>query len=120
MGNTNTTKEPARATGSATPEEIRNLLQQALAGGEGITSLKDFKLDLSASDFHKFFFSAHCSCGTVALLSVEVSQDKTLSEVQQALPALVDRIKSQARTFRSMPCEFHTKMRVGGRTPKSK
>ena len=81
----------------------------------GITPLKNgFKMNLSANPvFHKVFFSARCDCKTAALLSVEVSEKKTLQEVKQAIPALIGKLESQARSFYGMPCEAHTRMRLG-------
>ncbi len=79
-----------------------------------ITPMAGFKMDLSANPgFQKVFFSARCDCGTSALLSVEVAHEKTIEQVQGALPSLVDRLQSQARAFHNMPCEMHTKMRLG-------
>ena len=80
-----------------------------------------FNMDLSANaDFRKLFFSATCECGTSALLSVEVSKEKTSDEIRQALPSVIDALKGQAKQFRSMSCDLHTKMRLGplaGRKP---
>ena len=59
------------------------------------------------------FFSARCDCGTSALLSVEVAEDKTIADVRQAMPSLVDRLVKQERMFESMSCEMHTRMRLG-------
>ena len=96
-----------------TDEELRTLFREALSEEDRITPLKGFKLDFSANPgFRKVFFSAKCSCGTAALLSVEVSGDKTPTQVRKALPALVGRLKSQARLFYNMPCETHTRMRT--------
>ena len=88
----------------------------------GITPLKNgFKMNLSANPgFHKVFFSARCDCKTAALLSVEVSEKKTLQEVKQAIPALINRLESQARSFYGMPCEAHTRMRLGPAAGKAK
>ena len=98
--------------------EIKRLLREALAGDSDLTPLERFKLNLSANPgFHKLFFATHCSCGTAGLLSIEVARSKTLDEVKAALPQLVERLGGQARTFRAMPCEVHTRMRLGGRVP---
>ena len=76
-----------------------------------------FKLDLSANPgFRKSFFSVRCDCGTAAVLSIEVSGQKTIAEIEAALPSLVDRLKSQAGSFRAMPCDAHLRMRLGGMT----
>ena len=75
-------------------------------------------MELSATaDFHKFFFATRCSCKTVGLLSIEVARSKTLADVRRALPQLAERLRGQARAFRAMPCEVHTRMRLGGKMP---
>ena len=80
----------------------------------GLTPLKGFKLDLSANPgFRKVFLSAKCGCGTAALLSVEVAQDKTFGEIEVALPSLVGNLQTQASSFYSMSCEMHKRMRLG-------
>ena len=76
--------------------------------------MRGFKMDLSANrGFHKVFFAARCECTTVALLSVEVSEDKTLADVERALPSLVGRLEAQARAFYNMNCDMHERMRLG-------
>ena len=98
-----------------TDSEIRALISETLAGDLDITPMAGFKLDLSANaGFKKAFFSVRCECGTAAVLSVEVSDQKTMAEVAAAMPALVDRLESQARSFRAMSCDIHTRMRLGG------
>ena len=93
---------------------IRDLIRGALPEETSLTPLPGFKLDLSANPgFRKVFFSARCGCGTSALLSVEVAREKTMSEVREALPSLVDRLVKQERAFESMSCEMHTRMRLG-------
>ena len=74
-----------------------------------------FKLDLSANaGFKKAFFSVRCECGTAAVLSIEVSDRKTMAEVAAAMPSLVGRLESQAKSFRAMSCDAHMRMRLGG------
>ena len=76
--------------------------------------LKGFGIDLSGNPgFRKVFFSARCQCGTAALLSVEVAEEKTIEQVEQVLPSLVERLTGQAQSFYSMPCEAHERMRMG-------
>ena len=95
-------------------QRLRELIVNAIPAEAGLVPLSGFKMDLSANPgFHKVFFSARCDCGTSALLSVEVAQDKTIDQVRRALPSLVDRLQGQARAFHNMPCEVHTKMRLG-------
>ena len=96
-------------------DEVQALLREAIQDGSGLEMLKGFKLNFSGTaDFHKVFFSAKCDCGTAALLSVEVSKDKTLAEVEESLPSLIDHLNRKVRQFRSMSCEMHTNMRMGG------
>ena len=86
----------------------------ALPEDSGLTPLRGLKTDLSANrGFRKVFFSAHCECGTAAVLSVEVARDKTTRQIEDALPVLVDRLVGQAETFRRMSCEVHTRMGLG-------
>jgi hypothetical protein len=58
-------------------------------------------------------FSAHCDCGTAAVLSVEVAGDKTGQEIEDAMPVLVDRLAGQAETFKRMSCDVHVRMGLG-------
>ncbi len=96
-------------------EEVQALLKEAVQGESRLEMLKGFKLDFSGvAHFHKVFFSAGCDCGTAALLSVEVSKDKTLPEVEESLPALLEHLNRKVRQFRSMSCEMHRNMRMGG------
>ena len=61
-------------------DEVQALIKEAVGGESRLEMLKGFKLDFSGvADFHKVFFSAKCDCGTAALLSIEVSKDKTLA-----------------------------------------
>jgi len=87
---------------------------EALPKDAGLTPMKGFKLDFSANPgFRKVFFSAHCDCGTAALLSVEIAGGKTAEEIRQALPSLVSRLETQAKSFRMMSCEMHQRMSLG-------
>ena len=52
-------------------------------------------------------------CGTTALLSVELAEDKTLDEVRRAVPELSARLQNQAKRFAEMPCGLHQRMRMG-------
>ena len=93
---------------------LHTLIAEAVSPEVQLKPLMGFKLDLSANrGFRKVFFSAHCGCGTAALMSVEVAEDKTMSEVMEALPALVGKLEDQARLFAGMPCEAHKSMRLG-------
>ena len=100
-----------------TKEDLQRIFRDALSEDQGLRVLKGFKLDLSANkDFHKLFVAARCDCGTSALLSVEVGQDKTLEEVKEAMPGLLAQLRSREQAFRTMPCDMHARMRTGGRT----
>jgi len=105
---------PSDRTGVATDHQLQVLIAEAVPVDIGLTPMKGFKMDLSANPgFRKVFFSAHCDCGTNALLSVEVAQDKTLDEVKRVLPSLISKLQGQAKSFRSMPCDMHARLRLG-------
>ena len=106
--------EARQAEGPIDAQALRDLIHGALPADSRLTPLPGFKMDLSANPgFRKVFFAARCTCGTSALLSVEVSEDKTMREVREALPSLVDRLVRQQQAFDSMSCEMHTRMRLG-------
>ena len=46
-------------------------------------------------------------------MSVEVAQDKTVAEVETALPALTGMLETRARAFYTMSCDMHRSMRLG-------
>lgn len=95
-------------------KEIQSLIMDDIGEEVTLRPLSGFKLDFSANPgFRKVFFSASCECGTAALISVEVSEDKTESEIKNALPSLVQRIKMQEQSFRKMDCSMHSLMRTG-------
>ena len=97
-------------------EEVHKLFGEAMVAEPTLTLLKGFKLDLSGNrDFHKVYFSVHCECGTAGLLSVEVSNSKTVSQIKEVLPGLVEHLKSKEQQFRNMSCETHGRMRGSGR-----
>ena len=76
--------------------------------------MRGLKTDLSANPgFRKVFFSTRCECGTAALLSVEIAQEKTLDDVKQALPSLISKLVGQAKAFYGMSCDIHKRMRLG-------
>ena len=106
-------KMPSKAN-APTDEELAAIVAGALGTDAGLTPLKGFNLDLSANPgFRRVFFSASCDCGTAGLLSVEVAGDKTLEEVREALPSLIEGIREKARSFYNMPCAAHQRMRLG-------
>ena len=94
--------------------QIQSLIADAFPDDLGLTPMSGFNLNLSANaDFRKLFFSATCDCGTSALLSVEISNDKTVDEIRAALPSVIEGLSGQAKQFQSMSCDLHTKMRLG-------
>ena len=100
--------------GAVSEPRLAVMVAEELSVESGLTLLKGFKMDLSANPgFRKVHFAARCRCGTAALLSVEVAQDKSMSDVKRALPSLVGKLESQAKSFYGMPCETHKKMRLG-------
>ena len=86
-----------------------------MAGDPSLSLLRGFKMDFSGNqDFHKVYLAAKCHCGTAALLSVEVAMDKTLSQVRDAMPSLLENLQTKVTMFRNMSCEMHGRMRQGG------
>ena len=99
----------------ATLEQIHGLFEAAVAYDAALSLLKGFKVDFSGNpDFHKVYLAVRCTCGTAGLLSVEVSMDKTLPEVEDAMPSLLENLRVKQRMFSSMSCEMHGRMRRGG------
>ena len=83
-------------TGPATLEQIHGLFEAAVAYDAALTLLKGFNVDFSG------------------LLSVEVSMNKTMAEVEDAMPSLLENLRVKQRMFSSMSCEMHGRMRRGG------
>ncbi len=111
---THTTEMSTLQTVKSSTQGLQALIAQALSTETGLVPMRGFKMDLSANrGFQKVFFSVTCECGTAALLSVEISHDKTVDEVKDALPSLVGRLEGQARSFRDMTCDIHRRMRMG-------
>ena len=95
-------------------QQFHALILQALPADSGLTLLKGFKLDLSGNPgFRKVFFSTRCDCGTAALLSIEVAEEKTIADINQVLPSLIAKLVGQAKSFHGMSCDIHTRMRLG-------
>ena len=107
--------EDSGAAAGASLGEIHRLFQDAVADEPSLSLLRGFKVDFSGNrDFHKIYLAARCDCGTAALLSVEVAMDKTLPEVEDALPSLLENLQMKARQFANMSCAMHARMRQGG------
>jgi len=95
-------------------KEIQALVMASVNEEVSLRPLSGFKLDFSANPgFKKVFFSASCDCGTAALLSLEVAEEKTDSDIEAALPSLIQRIEMQEKSFRRMDCGMHSMMRTG-------
>lgn len=95
-------------------EEIQGLFQAALGNDSSLSLLKGFKIDFSGNqEFHKVYLAVRCQCGTAGLLSVEVAMEKTLREVRDAMPSLLENLQVKVNMFRNMSCEMHDKMRRG-------
>ena len=110
-----TCMEDSGAETAARLEEIHGLFQDAVADNPSLSLLRGFKVDFSGNqDFHKIYLAARCDCGTAALLSVEVAMVKTLPEVREAMPSLMENLGMKARQFSNMSCEMHARMRQGG------
>ena len=104
-----------------TEAELHRIFSDTLGGNAGLDLLKGFNLNLSANkDFHKVFFAARCECGTSALLSVAVDKSKTVAEVGDVAPRLMEQLRVREQAFRDMSCEIHAKMRTGGAIQASK
>ena len=98
-------------------KQLQQLFGQALSEDSGLRLLTGFKPNLSgAMNVHKVFVAASCSCGTSAVLSVEVDKSKTLAEGEDAMPGLTELLRTREKAFRSMTCEVHAQMRSGGIT----
>jgi hypothetical protein len=75
--------------------------------------LNRFNTDVTGrAEFIKIYYGISCECSTAAVLSVEASADKTREEFQEALPALLGKLKLQAVGFRRMDCDSHLQMRI--------
>ncbi len=95
--------------------EIHELFQAAVADNPSLSLLKGFKVDFSGNrDFHKIYLAVRCQCGTAGLLSVEVAMDKSLPDVERAMPSLLGNLETKVAMFNNMSCEMHTRMRQGG------
>ena len=63
--------------------------------------------------FQKVYFGIRCDCETSAVLTVEVSNDRTEADLEEAMPAILDRLMRQKAAFRKMPCLSHQSLRSG-------
>ena len=94
--------------------QIQKLIVDQLPETIKLRPLSGFKMDFSANPgFQKVFFAASCECETAALLSVEISEEKSDCEVIDAIPSLAERLVRQEKSFRMMDCSMHSMMRKG-------
>jgi hypothetical protein len=97
-----------------TEDQIRLLIQDKLSTETSIKSVDGFNLKMSKMQHsQKIFFAARCQCGTSALISVEVANDKTLDDVKMSAPQLARQLEKQADSFYAMSCDIHKKIRIG-------
>ena len=95
-------------------KELQNLILENISGTVKLRPLAGFEIDFSANaGFRKVFFASSCHCGVAALLSVEIDESKTDSEIGNALPSLVERLERQGQAFRNMDCSMHEMMNQG-------
>ena len=96
-------------------EDIQNLITDHLNDTESVMRpLSGFKINFSSNKgFHNFFFAVSCTCGTSALLSVEVSENKSDNEIETAMTSIVERLIMQEKSFRRMGCKTHEYMNKG-------
>ena len=94
--------------------QIQKLIVSQLPETIKLRPLSGFKMDFSANaGFQKVFFAASCECETAALLSVEISEEKSEGEIIDAIPSLAERLVRQEKSFRMMDCSMHSMMRKG-------
>jgi len=97
--------------------EIQQMIVSKLSPKSTVRLLSGFKMNVSANPgFRKVFFSVRCAekdCDTAALLSVEISASKSDTEIEDALPSLVDRLERQEKSFYNMDCQMHDMMKKG-------
>ena len=109
---------PKGALGSETAvnvEGVHGLFLEAISDEERLILLKGFRFGSHDNpEFHKVFFSVGCNCGTSALISIEVLRSKTLSQLKEALPDLINHLRSRVAQFTAMNCDMHASMRTGG------
>ena len=65
---------------------------------------------LSMATSQALFFKTTCDCGVTAMLSVDIPKDASDDRVQDMIPHLADALDSQARQFKKMPCQSHSRM----------
>lgn len=97
------------------------LVRQEADIADEFEPLTGFNMNVSgANGFLKLYYGVRCQCATAAVLSIEISVEKTVEEVSAAMPALVDRLRAQRRAFIAMPCSAHKRMRTAMFSSQSK
>ena len=87
---------------------------EALPEGHELVPLPKLNVPTPAGmGFHKVYFGLRCNCGTSAVLTVEVANDRTETDLEEAMPAILDRLMRQKAAFRKMPCRSHQSLRSG-------
>ena len=86
----------------------------ALPEGHELVPLPKLNVPTPAGmGFQKVYFGIRCNCGTSAVLTVEVASDRTEADLEEAMPAILDRLMRQKAAFRKMPCVSHQSLRSG-------
>ena len=107
---------PDKQEDKARRQQINALLVEALSDDASLRPLPSFSQGATASlslglptvpDAQQFFFVVSCTCGTNAVLNLEVAKNKSMLEVKTAIPGLVDHLRGRARQFKAMPCTMH-------------
>tara|TARA_B100001245_G_C22629642_1_gene310180 strand:+ start:212 stop:568 length:357 start_codon:yes stop_codon:yes gene_type:complete len=97
-----------------TEDQIRLLIQDKLSTETSIKPVDGFNLKMSKMQHaQKIFFAAKCKCGTSALITVDVANDKTLDDVKMSASQLARQLEKQADSFYEMSCDVHKKIRIG-------
>ena len=94
---------------------LGNLFKQELAETPSIAHMAGFKFMPSETpEIFRLFFRHICQCGGAALFTLEISKKKTLREIKDSIPALVEKLKQQKQTFANLSCKTHQVMSNGG------
>ena len=87
---------------------------EALPEGHELVHLPRLNVPTPAGmGFQKVNFGIRCNCGTSAVLTVEVASDRTETDLEEAMPAILDRLMRQKAAFRKMSCRSHESLRSG-------
>lgn len=90
---------------------LGNLFKRELEETPSIVHMPGFKFMPSETpEMFRLFFKHICKCGGAALLTLEISKNKTLGQIKEAVPGLIGRLKQQQRAFANLKCEDHQRM----------